>query len=114
VGKKFGKSCSEEGEWNDRLQYNNPSSPKIVALYIYPKEDHNNAFGFCEEGRFGLGFCHWIYSQSQHYSVVYRRVGSVEDRAACSGASPDAAELPTSALRTTLRKSSSTLFTHFC
>jgi len=79
VGKQYGRPCREESKWNSELAYENPKSPKTIALYIYPKEDHNNAFGFCEDGRFGLGFCHRVYSQSEHYSVVFRRVSSVEE-----------------------------------
>jgi len=89
IGAEFGKPCSKEDEWGHHLEYRHPESPKLIALYIYPKEDHNNAFGLCTDGgRFSAGFCHRIYSQTLHYSVFFQRVGSVEDATAVVRALP--------------------------
>jgi len=88
VGKKYGKPCSQEDEWGHHAEYHNPRSPDTIALYIYPAEDHNNAFGFCAGGRFSLGFCHRIFSQSEHYSVHFHRVENVEEATALVRALP--------------------------
>lgn len=82
IGAKFGKPCKDEDEWGDKLEYKNPKSPDLISLYIYPMEDHNNAFGLCTEGdgnRFSMGFCHRLFGQTEHYSVYFHRVHNVEE-----------------------------------
>mmetsp|Transcript_65045 Transcript_65045/g.180381 ORF Transcript_65045/g.180381 Transcript_65045/m.180381 type:complete len:362 (-) Transcript_65045:39-1124(-) len=89
IGAEHGKPCSDEDAWHDHLEYLHPKSPNRIALYIYPEEDDNNAFGFCtDEGHFSLGLCHRIYSQSLHYSVHFHRVESVEEAIALVRALP--------------------------
>lgn len=80
IGAQFGKPCSEQDEWGVSVEYKNPRSPDLISLYIYPMEDHNNAFGFCTEAnRFSMGFCHRLYGQSEFYSVYFYRVHNVEE-----------------------------------
>jgi hypothetical protein len=79
IGKKYGKPCSEEDEWGNHIEYQNSASPKTIALYLYPGEDHNNAFGLCGEAKFDGVVCKRLHGQSEHYSVQFYRVSSVEE-----------------------------------
>mmetsp|Transcript_78872 Transcript_78872/g.189320 ORF Transcript_78872/g.189320 Transcript_78872/m.189320 type:complete len:345 (+) Transcript_78872:72-1106(+) len=78
IGKAFGKPCSLESEWGSSMVYNNPASPNTVALFLYPEEDHNGAFNICDERKFDRVLCTRLFTQTEHYSLQFHRVPSVE------------------------------------
>eukprot|EP00929_Paragymnodinium_shiwhaense_P021996 TRINITY_DN14190_c0_g2_i1.p1 TRINITY_DN14190_c0_g2~~TRINITY_DN14190_c0_g2_i1.p1 ORF type:complete len:369 (-),score=59.61 TRINITY_DN14190_c0_g2_i1:115-1221(-) len=78
VGKVYGKPCSEEERWGNTVIYDNPASD-VISLYIFPKEDHNGAFGLCGGNKFDPTVCKRMLGQSDYFSVYFRRVNSVEE-----------------------------------
>ncbi|CAJ1395267.1 unnamed protein product [Effrenium voratum] len=75
IGVKEGRPCQKEAEWNRHLVYENPDSPDVIALFVYP-EDDQHALDFCERLLHGP-LCPRLLSQSHHHSVHFHRVGSV-------------------------------------
>jgi len=81
IGSDYGKNCSQEASWSRHIEYVNPESPKTFALYIYPMEDHNNAFQLCgaDAKMFDGVTCKRLNEQGNHYSVQFIKVNSVEE-----------------------------------
>mmetsp|Transcript_19085 Transcript_19085/g.45257 ORF Transcript_19085/g.45257 Transcript_19085/m.45257 type:complete len:361 (-) Transcript_19085:22-1104(-) len=66
--------CQDQNE----LEYVNPDGAADV-LYIYPKEDHNNAFSLCSSGTIDPSVCYRLVNMAHHYSVHFVRVASVQE-----------------------------------
>lgn len=79
IGDEFKRPCHLEHIWGDELFYSNPKNEKTIALYLYPKEDHNGAFGVCSGMELSPEFCSRILTDSDYMTVVFQRVSTVEE-----------------------------------